>query len=335
MSQTRRFRDSSLGALEWDCFQLELAASLRIIGPMKIPPPLFVIRVRPFCSATRAATALLVYLAFVFTQLASADPGGTLVTPRSNHTATLLADGRVLLVGGYDGALAAAASSEIYNPTANNWTPTGNLNQGRRNHGIVLLSDGRALSMGGRTTGNISSTTNSAEIYNPATGLWSVTANMITARSEFDPVLLPNGKVLVAGGEIFPDQTASCELYDPATGTWSPTGSLLQPRSHYHATLLADGRVLLAGGDSTAGENPPSELYDPAIATWSNSGSLTLSRDGNVQVRLADGRVLVAGGGVAGPHHLTASAEIYDPATGIWNHTGPLKTPGSTLPRIC
>ena len=278
---------------------------------------------------------IVVSLGLCLPQLVQADPGGTLVTPRSSHTATLLADGRVLLAGGYDGALAATASSEIYNPTTNTWTATGNLNQGRRNHGTVLLSDGRALSMGGSTTGDVSTVTNSAEIYNPATGLWSVTANMITARSFFDPVLLANGKVLVAGGHIagFPFETATCELYDPATGTWSTTGSLLQPRTQYRATLLADGRVLVAGGNNqTVGLIAQSELYDPATGTWSSSGSLTVPRNSNVQVRLADGRVLVAGGikrfgGGTHPPKITASAEIYDPVTGIWSPTDSLNTP--------
>jgi hypothetical protein len=288
-----------------------------------------------------AASLIYVALGWGAVQLSSANsadpaaPGGTLVTPRSSHTATLLADGRVLLAGGYDGALAATASSEIYNPAANTWTATGNLNQGRRDHGTVLLSDGRALSMGGSTTGDVSTVTNSAEIYNPAIGLWSAAANMITARSYFDPMLLANGKVLVAGGHIAgsPFETASCELYDPATGTWSPTGALLQPRTQYHATLLADGRVLVAGGNNqTVGLIAQSELYDPATGTWSSSGSLTVPRDRNVQVRLADGRVLVAGGinrfgGGTHPPKITASAEIYDPATGIWSRTGSLNTP--------
>jgi N-acetylneuraminic acid mutarotase len=211
----------------------------------------------------------------------------------------LLADGRVLLAGGYDGGLDATTSSEVYSPTSNAWTATGNLNQGREYHGSVLLSDGRVLSMGGLTDGVVSNVTNSAEIYNLATGLWSVTANMKTGRSDFDPVLLANGKVLVAGGNVpYPaNQTASCELYDPVTGTWSATGSLLQPRERYHATLLADGRVLVAGGfNDTAGLIPQSELYDPNTGVWNNSGSLGLPRSDNVQVRLADGQVLVAGG---------------------------------------
>lgn len=158
---------------------------------------------------------------------------------------------------------------------------------------------------------------------------------MITARSGFDPVVLANGKVLVAGGNApYPaNQTASCELYDPVTGTWSATGSLLQPRDGYHATLLADGRVLVAGGfNDTAGLIPQSEVYDPNTGAWTNSGSLELPREGNVQVRLTDGRVLVVGGiSRLGhghrPPEVTASAEIYERAAGIWNRTGTLDVP--------
>ena len=237
----------------------------------------------------------------------------------------------MLLAGGYDGALPATVSSELYSPATNTWTATGNLNQGRRDHGTVLLSDGRALSMGGSTTGDVSTVTKAAEIYNPATGTWSTTTNMITARSFFDPVLLADGRVLVAGGHVALFETASCELYDPATGTWSATGSLLQPRSQYHATLLADGRVLVAGGhNQTAGLIAQSELYDPTTGTWSSSGSLTLPRIDNVQVRLADGRVLVAGGikqFTFSQPKITASAEIYDPTTGLWSRTGSMHTP--------
>ena len=290
-----------------------------------------------FSEVARKAVCLsfCVSLSLSLSPPSQADPGGTLITPRTSHTATLLADGRVLVSGGSDGDLLALAASEVYNPATNNWTATGHLNQGRRNHETVLLADGHALSTGGLTSGDVSTVTKSAETYNPATGLWSVTGNMITARAFFDAVLLANGKVLVVGGHIAstPFETATCELYDPATGTWSATGSLLQPRNEHHATLLADGRVLVAGGfNQAAGLIAPSELYDPATGTWSNSGSLTQPRDSNIQVRLADGRVLVAGGvkrfGFAShPPQITASTEIYNPATGIWSRTGSLNTP--------
>jgi Kelch motif len=263
---------------------------------------------------------------------AQAEPGGTLIHPRLNHTATPLTNGQVLLAGGVvDASRTLSASCELYSRASNSWTATADMNVPRQLHGSLLLSDGRVLTMGGVFSGT--NLTNSAEIYDPGMGSWTSTGSMETARSSFDPVLLPNGKVLVAGGAVaFPElDTAACELYDPATGTWSPTGSMLQSRTEYHATLLTDGRVLVAGGFSqAAGLIGETEIYDPATGTWSSSGSLNMPRTDNVQVRLADGRVLVAGGikkFTFNTPKITASAEIFDPATGSWTRTGPLNTP--------
>ena len=273
-------------------------------------------------------TALLFFAAIIlcFTPATGrAIDGGTLVTPRYEHTATLLADGRVLLAGGYTGSVVTNAA-ELYNPATNNWTGTGSLNQARFLHGAVPLPDGRTLVMGGESEGG--NVLKNAETYDPGTGQWTFTANMNSPRAFFDPVLLPNGKVLVAGGRIAVE-TATAELYNPATGTWAPTGSLLQPRSNYHATLLASGKVLVAGGFSQTGSIAQSEIYDPATGTWSSTGALNVPRFGNVQVRLADGRVLIAGGEVVRGgvnSKVIRSAELYDPATGLWTTTGALKT---------
>jgi hypothetical protein len=253
--------------------------------------------------------------------------GGNLVTPRSAHTATLLADGRVLLAGGaVDGSPYVTNAAELYNPATNNWTATGGLNQARYVHGAVLLPDGRALIMGGQAFG--SNTLNSAELYDPVAGTWSYTANMSVARGFFDPVVLPNGKVLVAGGRAPVFETDSAELYDPATGTWAPTGSLVQPRSNYRATLLSNGKVLIAGGFSQTSNIAETELYDPATGTFSSTGSLSVPRFGHIQILLADGRVLTAGGHryQGNQFRIFDAAEIYDPATGLWTRTRPMRT---------
>ena len=138
--------------------------------------------------------------------------------------------------------------------------------------------------------------------------------------------LLPNGKVLVAGGyDGNSVALASAELYDPASGTWTATGSLATARDGHTATLLPNGKVLVAGGlDSSQVAFASAELYDPASGTWTATGSLATARYIHTATLLPNGKVLVAGGLTAAA--LLASAELYDPASGTWTATGSLAT---------
>ncbi|PYS67366.1 MAG: hypothetical protein DMF69_23280 [Acidobacteria bacterium] len=213
------------------------------------------------------------------------------------------------------------------------WSPTGALVVARVRHTATLLPDGRVLVVGGQTVdlGNIT-TTATAELYDPATGTWSPTGSMITPRSRHTAILLPDGKVLVAGGRNNNLAIPTAELFDPTTGRWSPTGMMNVPRDFHSATLLADGRVLVAGGISTGdgkdnAAEKTAEIYDPATGAWNSVDHMAQSRWGHTATLLLDGTVLVAGGtGPAFDGNYTVRAEVYDPESDRWRNVDSMTT---------
>lgn len=178
--------------------------------------------------------------------------------------------------------------------------------------------------------------TRAAELYDPASGTWAPTGDLITGRSEHEAVLLNTGQVLVVGGIGNDGTVATAELYDPATGGWRATGTPRDLHQNYFTTTtLANGKVLVAGGyvgplQSSSIGTERAEIYDPATGGWTATGAMTTERTGAVAARLADGRVLVAGGARSLTSEKFASAELYDPATGTWAPTGSLATPRAT-----
>ena len=146
----------------------------------------------------------------------------------------------------------------------------------------------------------------------PATGVWTPTGSLSIYRILHTATLLPNGKVLVAGGFGGAFSLTSAELYDPATGVWTATGSMNIGRDSHTATLLPNGQVLVAGGFDNHG-SVTAELYDPATGLWTETDSLNTGRALYTATLLPNGQVLAAGGDAAG-----ASAELYDPASGVW-----------------
>jgi hypothetical protein len=160
---------------------------------------------------------------------------------------------------------------------------------------------------------------------------WTTNSPMITARYGHTVTLLPNGKLLAAGGlGDGLNYLSTAELYDPADGTWTSTGAQGLPRASHTATLLPSGKVLVVGGyNSSIGSLSSAELYDPASGTWTPTGALITPRDGHTATLLPNGMVLVVGGEtnqffLPGSIPL-ASAELYDPATRRWAATGELK----------
>ena len=244
----------------------------------------------------------------------------SLSTGRSDHMATLLPNGKVLVAGGYAGN--ALASAELYDPATGTWTPTGNLITPRYTSTAILLPNGNVLVAGGwNSIGNVTAT---AELYDPATGSWTPTGSLTTGRANHTATLLANGKVLVAGG-YDGNVSNSAELYDPDSGTWTPTGNLNTGRFYHTATLLTNSQVLVAGGVDFSGHLRTAELYDPATGSWTSTGSLAARREWFTSTLLSNGKVLVAGGYYwDGNDHYPADAELYDPAAGTWTLTGAL-----------
>jgi subtilase family serine protease len=207
-------------------------------------------------------------------------------------------------------------------------TGTATMNSAREWHTATMLSNGKVLVAGGfgPPYGYTGQTT--AELYDPATGIWTLTGSMNYARGAHTATVLPNGKVLVVGGDSGSGEIGTAELYDPTSGTWSVTGSLGTAREYHTATLLPNGKVLVAGGCNNGFITFASaELYDPSTGTWAPTGSLNESRTLYTATLLSNGKVLAAAGftwalpGVGGTIN---TAELYDPSTGTWSATSPL-----------
>src|SRR5262249_26385677 len=217
---------------------------------------------------------------------------GQLGTARRGHTATLLQDGNILIVGG-DNASGLVAAAEIFDPMAVTSlnTPSNPLSL-RTDHTATLLSDGRVLIIGGvDSSGSISST----EFYNPYSvpaPSFSAGPALLRARSGHTATVLADGKILIVGGEA----TGSAEIFDPATQTFSMvSGRLNTPRQLHSAALLNDSRVLIVGG--VVGANTvltSAEIYDPQSQSFTPANGAMQTPRGLALLRvLHDGKVQV------------------------------------------
>jgi hypothetical protein len=255
---------------------------------------------------------------------------GDLSEGRGGHTATLLDDGRVLLVGGGYGVLGdgrVTTSAETWDPASGSATAAGALAQARTLHTATRLDDGRVLVVGGFADGG--TIRSSAEVWDPATGSFAPTGSLATGRYGHTATLLPHGRVLVAGGVAGGDGSytlvATTELWDPATGTFSPGRTMLEAHANHAAAGLADGTVLVVGGLRTQTEPAGAERTDVFSGTWTATGAPLRPRVLHTASLLPDGRVLVIGG-TDGSDPLTV-AELWDPVSGAFTEAASLPAP--------
>ena len=254
---------------------------------------------------------------------------GPMQAPHEQHPATLLSNGKVLVVGTlacgpncYSGAAA-----ELFDPASGTWALATSPRLPRFNHIAEALPNGKALVAGGYLTPGVLTTT--AELYDPVTETWSNTGSLTTPRQFHRSARLPNGQVLVAGGLGMDWQpVASAELYDPQSGRWSSANSMNFPRFGHSVTALADGRVLVVGGQSSNNASSQlldsAEIYNPSTNIWSPVPPLGQAREAHRAVLLPSGQVLVAGGESA--IDCLATAQLYDPVNNTWTSTGPMNS---------
>ncbi|RYD16340.1 MAG: hypothetical protein EOP90_06045 [Lysobacteraceae bacterium] len=270
---------------------------------------------------------------------------GFALVPRMRPSVVALQDGRILIAGGRGGPKAEAlASAELFDPPAFTFSATGSLTEPHYEPAAALLDDGRVLIAGGYAGRDPIAT---ADVYDPATGVFTPTGNLNVARIQSTGVTrLADGRILIVGGWGAKLPLASAEIYDPATGQFSLAGEMPEGRALHALVTLADGRVLVVGGSGEPGSNgfptyhATALLYDPATETFAPTGDLAYPRDQAAASLLPDGRVLVAGGSriEGNPGSVAVPiAEIYDPASGTFSDAGTMLTPSydahpATLP---
>lgn len=236
--------------------------------------------------------------------------GATMTAARDSPSATMLYNGKVLIVGG------GTSSAELYDSNTGKFSGTGPMAVERYGQTSTLLTSGKILVAGGGS--------DQAELYDPETGKFSPTGKMDQNRIYHTASLLLDGRVLIAGGSPYARSSAtdSTELYDPLSGVFEAGPKMQKSRAGHTATLLTNGQILIAGGH----DDNSAEIYDPVAEQFNGTGNMSVSRFGHTATRWPDGRVLIAGGWNKSYQPL-ATAETYDPKTGEFTQGGSMTEP--------
>ena len=288
-------------------------------------------------------TCALFYQA-TFAQAAVWRQTAPLATSRFKHTANLLPNGKVLIVGGATYTAATntyrdLAEAELYDPLSNTWSSAGKMATARYGHTSTLLPNGKVLVTGGTTT----SGQTQGEIYDPSSNSWTTGDINAESLAYSTATLLNNGNVLFVGGTLPLSDLADSsppKLYDYKANNSNFTAVTNTYNQYYitnnTSTLLPDGTVLITGGSQNTGNNyyfgsiyAQVWLYDPASDSWKDSTndssiqSMAHARALHSAVLLANGKVLVTGGQDVTSNYYKAisSSELYDPVTRTWSRT--------------
>ncbi len=241
---------------------------------------------------------------------------------RASHTATLLPDGKVIIIGGMERNGVFFESAEIFNPQTDSFIKAkGKMSIKRVGHTATLLSDGKILIVGGWSNRDLPES--SAEIYDSKTDTFTSVENAHHRLSGHTAMLLDNGKVLIAGGSNGKSGLSDVELFDQQTKTFTIIGRMQNARIGAAAVKLADGRVLLTGGAVNQGQILSSaEIFDPKTNSFTATKAMNVVRYKHDSIRLSDGRVLVFGGSDNRDWNgQYKSAEIFDPKTNEFTPT--------------
>lgn len=241
-------------------------------------------------------------------------------THRTQHISVKLKDGKVLIIGGFDGNNA-ISMIEIFDPNTNSICFIGNMHEPRFVHSATLLNNGLVLIAGGFNQDFL----NTAEIYNPADNTCTYTNNLNTKRDNIVATLLNDGNVLITGGDNNESDElgymSSAEIFNPNTNEFYFTGNMDVGRVYHTATLLNNGNVLITGGLAANSYSVSylisAELYNPTAGTFSYIGNMNICRSQHTATLLNDGRVLLTGGCIG--KNAIDSAEIFEPDTNTFS----------------
>ena len=249
------------------------------------------------------------------------DPQKTLADVHLLGAATLLGNGKVIAAGGLDRkslGIKATTRAELYDPATQKWTTTGSMKTARWALDAITLPDGKALFAGGSAGFTPAAALDTAEVYDPTTGEFTLTKNKLSVgRQSLGLSLLKDGRVLLTGGNPTGNNlngtgTTAVDIYDPHTNEFHPAASLNEGRALHAQVTLKDGRVVVIGGAQAS-----SEIYDPAKGSWTLlSDKLPTTLKDMKAFELADGQIFIAGGQDTLQGTTTDATWYLDPNTG-------------------